>query len=64
MRDEYEPSQAEIRECCLEIQRHWSEYERLSRAGLNDGDGGSVYAWTMPTVKMPRDAVGRCVVGL
>ncbi len=49
---------------CLKIQAGWSEFERLSRAGVNDGDGGSVFAWTVPAVRVRRDAAGRCVAGL
>ena len=59
---EYEPSPAVIRTYCLKIQSGWSEYERLSRAGLNDGDGISVFAWTVPAVRVRRDvSAGFCL---
>ncbi|NIP86917.1 MAG: hypothetical protein GTO03_15670 [Planctomycetales bacterium] len=42
----YQPTPAQIRRACEEIQRGWSERETRRRAGL-DPDGG----WTPPVIR-------------
>ena len=45
------PSPAEIRRRCLEIQDEWTEAMRLRRAGLMDENGRLLRVWTVPIAR-------------
>ncbi len=47
--DVYDPTPAEIRAICWEIQSEWSERERQRRAGLIVGEE-EYEPWTVPVV--------------